>query len=289
MPANPSSVQSIDRVFDIIETLSSASHGLTLTDLANEVQLHVSTTHRLLSSLATRGYVQKDIETGKYRLTTRLFEVGSRVVGGMNLLSVARPYLERLADATSETIHLVTREGDEVVYLYKEDTSNHLVRMSSFVGLRIPMYCTAMGKSILAYLPEHEVQEIWNRTTITAYTPLTHIHYEDLYADLKQIRQQGYAIDRGEHERGILCVAAPILDFSGTPIGAISISGPSSRINEDCLRSFAQQIALSANSITTLLGGSPIPHHTNQADTSPHVGRGGRTHDGQSSSTGYSL
>ena len=102
-------VQSIDRVLDLIETLSSASHGMTLTDLSASVGLHVSTTHRLLSSLVSRGYVQKDGETGKYRLTLRMFEIGSRVLDGLNLVSIARPHLEYLADLTRETIHLVAR------------------------------------------------------------------------------------------------------------------------------------------------------------------------------------
>lgn len=256
MAANPSPVQSIDRVFDIIETLSTSSHGLALTDLASEVQLHISTTHRLLASLAARGYVQKDIETGKYRLTPRMFEIGSRVVAGMNLLSVSRPYLEQLADLTGETIHLVARHGDEVVYLYKEDTSNSIIRMASFVGLRNPMYCTAVGKSILAHLSESEVRAIWERTDVTAFTANTITRYEDLCAELKQVRTQGYAVDREEHELGVLCVAAPILDFTSSPIGAISVSAPTARMDAETLHTCAQQIIARTHSITTLLGGT---------------------------------
>lgn len=157
MEKGHSPVQSIDRLFDIVEALSNAPRGMALSDLSAAVGLHTSTTHRLLAALVARGYVQKDIESGKYRLTMRLFEVGSRAVGGMNIVSLARPYLEHLAATTHEAIHLVVRDGDEVVYLYKENMGDSTVRMASFVGLRNPMYCTAVGKSILSCLPEAEV------------------------------------------------------------------------------------------------------------------------------------
>jgi len=257
--ASSSPVQSIDRLFDIIETLSGSSHGMTLTDLSAAVGLHVSTTHRLLASLVARGYVQKDIETGKYRLTMRFFEIGSRVVGGMNLVSVSRPFLEHLADFTGETIHLVARHGDEVVYLYKEDTSNSIVRMASFVGLRNPMYCTAVGKCILANLPEKEVAAIWSRTVVTAFTPHTLVTYEALLNELSVIRTRGWAVDNEEHELGVVCIAAPIFDYSGTPVAALSTSFPASRIDEERRISFAAQITTSARAITNLLGG-PIQH-----------------------------
>lgn len=112
MEKGHSPVQSIDRLFDIVEALSNAPRGMALSDLSAAVGLHTSTTHRLLAALVARGYVQKDIESGKYRLTMRLFEVGSRAVGGMNIVSLARPYLEHLAATTHEAIHLVVRDGD---------------------------------------------------------------------------------------------------------------------------------------------------------------------------------
>ena len=184
MEKGHSPVQSIDRLFDIVEALSNAPRGMALSDLSAAVGLHTSTTHRLLAALVARGYVQKDIESGKYRLTMRLFEVGSRAVGGMNIVSLARPYLEHLAATTHEAIHLVVRDGDEVVYLYKENMGDSTVRMASFVGLRNPMYCTAVGKSILSCLPEAEVAAIWQRTVITRFTPHTIVDYADLIAEL---------------------------------------------------------------------------------------------------------
>ena len=209
-------VQSIDRALDIVEALSVQPHGMLLKDLSAEVGLHVSTTHRLLASLVSRGYVQKDIETGKYRLTVRLFEIGSRAISGMNLVSISRPYLEQLAAGTGETVHLVARNNDEVVYLYKEDRRESVIHMASFVGLRSPMYRTAVGKSILALLPEEEVRRIWDRSVIEPLTPNTIVRYDDLLENLAIVRQRGWAMDNEENELGVLCIAAPIKDFTNT-------------------------------------------------------------------------
>ena len=254
MEKGRSPVQSIDRLFDIIETLSGTPRGMALSDLSAAVGLHASTTHRLLAALAARGYVQKDIESGKYRLTIRMFEIGSRAVGGMNIVSLARPYLEHLAAATNEAIHLVVRDGDEVVYLYKEDMADCSIRMASFVGMRSPMYCTAVGKSILSCLPEAEVAAIWQRTVITRFTPHTIVDYGDLIAELVKARQTGWAADREEHELGVSCIAAPLLDFHGAPLGAISVSMPTARLSAELETLYANAVCACAGAISGLLG-----------------------------------
>lgn len=253
MEKGHSPVQSIDRLFDIVEALSNAPRGMALSDLSAAVGLHTSTTHRLLAALVARGYVQKDIESGKYRLTMRLFEVGSRAVGGMNIVSLARPYLEHLAATTHEAIHLVVRDGDEVVYLYKENMGDSTVRMASFVGLRNPMYCTAVGKSILSCLPEAEVAAIWQRTVITRFTPHTIVDYADLIAELVKARQNGWAADREEHELGVSCIAAPLLDFHGAPLGAISVSLPTARLSAEREIFFSNAVCSCARAISACL------------------------------------
>ena len=162
MRSSPGSVQSIDRVLEILETLSTAPLGMSLSDLATATNLHVSTTHRLVNVLTEHGYALKDSSSGKYRLTLRTFEIGSRVSSVWNLLSAAKPHLDELAAECQEAVHLVERDGMGIVYLYKAEPFQQLVRMSSHVGLRNPMYCTGVGKSILSLLPQDEAEEIWN-------------------------------------------------------------------------------------------------------------------------------
>jgi len=249
-----SGVQSLDRIFSIIEELSNYPKGLALTELCAITQLPKGTVSRMLGSLITHGYAVQEPESKKYRLTMRLFEIGCRVAGRMNLLSVARPYLESLSNVTEEAVHLVTRSEDEVVYLYKEEPVQSVVRMSSFVGLRIPMYCTGVGKSILAFLPDAEIRAIWERNPPVRFTPKTIVSLDAMMEEIARIRAVGYAIDEEEHEIGVRCIAAPILDFSGTPVAAISISAPVTRMTEEKLREYAGLLLDSARNIRRYFG-----------------------------------
>lgn len=226
-----SSVQSLDRAFQIIELLSEHPRGLALMEVCAATSLAKGTASRMLSSLIAHNYVTQDTDTRKYRLTTRLFQIGSRAVDSANILSSARTHLEALTIQTGETVHLVSRIRDEVVYLYKEETSNSMVRTASHVGLHNPMYCTGVGKSILAFLPDQEIREIWARTEIVGYTPNTITSLEDMFAEIRKIRTNGYALDMEEHELGVCCIAAPILDLNRNPIAAISVSAPKVRMD----------------------------------------------------------
>ena len=257
------SVQSIDRVFDILEVLSATPQGLTLSDLAAATSLHTSTAHRLLASLANRGYVRKDAENGKYRLTLRLYEISRRVSTVLNLFSASKPLLEKLSNDVKEIVHLVERDGNEVVYLHKFEpllrpisitSSVGLVRMASHVGLRNPMYCTGVGKSIMAYLPEKEVRAIWDGTQVIPFTPKTITTWEALQEDLSCVRERGYAIDDEEHDLGVRCVAAPIYNWNGTPVGAMSISGTVARMTPDKIEKFSPKLISTAEKISELMG-----------------------------------
>lgn len=247
-------VQSIDRVIDIIETLSCTPQGMNLSTLSDAVNLHISTTHRLLVALAEHGYVIKDSVSGKYRLTLRLFEIGSRVSGILDLLTIAKPLLDELAAETQEAVHLVERDGNDVVYLYKAEPFHSVARMGSFVGLRNPMYCTGVGKCILANLPIQESKKIWDNTAIVPYTHNTITEFDLLLQELAQIRKQGYAIDNEEHEPGIRCIAVPIRNCEGSPIAAISIAAPVARMDEQTIQKIYPRILSITKRISSVLG-----------------------------------
>lgn len=247
-------VQSVDRLFTIMEELSLHPRGMLLTDLANAVDLTPSTTHRFLGTLIAHHYAQKDTESGKYRLTMRMYEVGARVLPGLNILSLARPHLENLSEEVEEVVHLVVRDDDEVLYLSRLDGSPGVVNMGSYAGLRNPMYCTGVGKSILAYLPEQEMRQIWARTEIIRFTDNTITTLESMRREAAKIRQQGWAIDDEEHELGIRCVAAPIFDFEGKPVAAISVSGTLGRMDAEKIQRIAPRVMQVAQRISGLLG-----------------------------------
>ena len=236
------SVQSIDRVFDILEVLSATPQGLALSDLAAATSLHTSTAHRLLASLANRGYVRKDAENGKYRLTLRLYEISRRVSTVLNLFSASKPLLEKLSNDV------------KVVYLHKFEPLLRPISITSSVGLHNPMYCTGVGKSIMAYLPEKEVRAIWDGTQVIPFTPKTITTWEALQEDLSCVRERGYAIDDEEHDLGVRCIAAPIYNWNGTPVGAMSISGTVARMTPDKIEKFSPKLISTAEKISELMG-----------------------------------
>ena len=251
---NRSSVQSLDRAFLILETLSNYSRGVYLTDLANELDLHVSTVHRLLTAMAQHGYVQKESNSGKYRLTMRMYEIGSRVVSGTALLDVTKPYLERLADLSGEVVHFVVPQDDDVVYLYKTDSLNSFVRMGSSVGLHNPLYCTGVGKAILATWSDAEVAAYCKRTAFVRFTNKTITTNAKMQREIAKIRQLHYAIDDEEHELGVKCLGVPILNSAGRAVAAMSISAPVQRMTQEEIDRYVPQMIASAREISGLLG-----------------------------------
>ena len=254
MSAASGSVQSVDRVLDLLEILSSAPFGMSLSDLSAAAGLHISTAHRLVNVLVDRGYAVKEAGSGKYRLTLRTFEVGSRVSRVWDLLTAARPYLDELAAVSQEAVHLVERDGNHVVYLYKAEPFRQLVRMESRTGLRNPMYCTGVGKSILALLSPEEVEKIWQTEQITAFSANTITDISRMQQELEVTRRRGYALDNEEHEPGVRCMAVAIRNWAGQPVAAVSISAPVTRLEDAMVEKLLPRLKAAAEEISRLLG-----------------------------------
>ena len=249
-----SPIQSLDRIFSIIEFLSQYPNGASLTEICLSTHLPKSTVSRMLDSLIFHSYAIQDATSKRYLLTLRLFEIGSRVADNNNLLAVARPYLETLSSVSDETIHLVIREKDEVIYLYKKSSLNHTVQISSFVGSRNPLYCTGVGKCILAYLSDEELFSIWGRINPIPFTPNTITSFSALQREIERIRTCGSALDNAEHELGVCCIAAPVLDFHSNPLAAISICAPTIRMGNEKIHQYAPILIEVARKISRCFG-----------------------------------
>ena len=245
-------VQSVQRIFSIVECLAAHPHGMNLQTIAEETKLAKSTVHRMLSNLIQLGYALQDGVTGQYRLTLKMFELSSGVVSEMNVLSTAKPYLDRLAARTGEAIHLVIRDGTDVVYLYKAEAGG--MHMGSRIGLRSPMYCTGVGKAILATLSAGEVEHVWKSSHHRAYTPHTITRYPDLLAQLERIRARGWAVDDEENELGIRCVALALPGAGGKADAAFSISSLAPNMSEERMEKLAQTALLAREEILRDMG-----------------------------------
>ena len=245
-------VQSVARIFSIIEVLAQFPQGLPLQDVAAHTGLAKSTAHRLLCSLISLGYALQDGMTGQYRLTLKMFELSSGVVSQMDVLSGAKPHLDRLAMRSGEAVHLVIRDGVDVLYLYKSEVGG--MRMGSRIGLRRPMYCTGVGKAIMATLTPEEVETIWKHSTRKALTPHTITSYPQMLAQLKKVKQRGWAIDDEENELGIRCLAIALPGLKGRADAAFSISSLAPNMTDERLEKLARMAMLTRQDILRDMG-----------------------------------
>ncbi len=247
--AEQNSVQSVGRTFKIIELLcKKGSCGVT--ELSAESSLNKTTVFRLLSTLLFLGYVEKDGETEKYSLTLKFLKLSSSLLTGMDIRRYAREHLEQIAAATGETVHLVERSGNEIIYIDKFDSAQNSVRMVSRIGLSLPMVYTAVGKAIMARLPENEVKEIWDSTEIVKKTEKTVTSYTEFLKELDGVRKNGYATDIEENEEGVCCVAAAVADVYGEYRYAFSVSAPVSRMNGEKLAKVGKTVVETAKRIS---------------------------------------
>ena len=228
-------VQSAARIFQVLELLA-VKGEMGLMELSSALDLHKSTVHRLLMSLIYMGYARQDETTLKYMLSYKIVTLAGKVLERTNVLQIVKPYMEHLSDISGETVHLVQREGSNILYLYKIEAKVGTIRMASHVGMMQPMYCTGVGKAILSELPEEEVEKIWNESSLEKKTEKTITDLDTMKEVLAKVREDGYALDDEENETGVRCIAVSLQDYEKKTKYAFSISGPVSRMTGDRMR-----------------------------------------------------
>ncbi len=252
-PANL--VQTIERVDNLLDRLSKAPQGLRLSKLAEQVGLPKGTTHRLVSSLAYFNYIKQDPSSRRYKLGFKLVKFGNMLLDQIDLRSESRPFLFELAQRSQETAHLVVLDNDEALYIDKIQLSGEGLHMASRTGYRVPLYCTAAGKIMLAHLPAVEIDRIIAERGLPRRTVHTITDAEQLKSQLLRIKHQGYALDNVEHTEGVRCVAAPIYNMSGNIVAAVSISAPAVRVTlENAQQSMNALVMDTAKKISNQLG-----------------------------------
>ncbi len=243
----------------LLKAFSINEPELSLTELTNRLGLNRSTTFRLLATLQGEGYVQRDRESGKYSLGVVCLELGTIFLSTIHLREQALPLLEDLRRECGETVHLaiLDKESMEVVYLEKLEGLLPIAYMGSRVGGRSPAYCTGLGKVLLAYEDSTEVESFYARQGLHPHTPSTIVETSKLMTELEEIKKNGFGIDNEEHESGVNCVAAPIWNENGRVTAAISISGPTERMNRAITEgNSVQKVMVMAAEISARLGGS---------------------------------
>jgi DNA-binding IclR family transcriptional regulator len=246
-------INSILRAGGILKALAEGKGSFTLRETAQTMKLDRSTAYRILLSLEKCGLVEKDGKAGTYSLGLGAFEIGSGYQRRADFVPIAKPFMEDLARKAQETVNLAVLSGTEILYLDKVDSPRSVGVMSK-IGQRNPVYCTSLGKSLLAFQREEDQERIIAGIEFKPLTPHTITSPKEFREELKRIRLQGYALDRREIEEDVECIAAPIRNHLGNAVAAVSISGPQKKIQTPRETEYVGWVTEAAEGISSRLG-----------------------------------
>jgi DNA-binding IclR family transcriptional regulator len=267
-------VDAAAKALDLLCAFSFREPRLTLADLATRTRMPRPTAFRLLTTLEQAGFVAKF--NGEYQLGIKCFVLGNVVASSLDLREKAQAHLERLRDTAGETVHLAVLDQWQVLYLERLQSPHPIGFMRSRVGGIVPAYCTSLGKTLLAFKPDAEVEAWLRDRPLKAMTPQTITSVRRLLKELRGIRERGYALDEQEHEIGVRCIAAPIHNHASEVIAAISIAGPADRMPRPLVGSaMAGAIVATARAISIELGASADSGGL-QLDGAARAAHGGR-------------
>ncbi len=257
----PYHVESLARGLAILSAFSEEKPTLSLTNIARQLKLNKTTTYRLLSTLESLGYLQRDKQTKLYRPSLEVLRLGFVVLSGMEIRQVAAPYLRRLADEVQESVSLIVLDQHEIIYIDRVGSRHLVVSIYRPVGARLPAYCTSSGKVLLAHLSPERLETTLKAITWTRYTENTIVTPNKLKETLITIRRQGFAECYGEMMPELCAVAAPIHQHDGQVVAAINISAPAHRVSyQKLIDEFAPQVVFTAQQISRSLGYPPTYH-----------------------------
>jgi len=245
-------ITALQRGLRLLQLFSESPRGLTAKQVASLSRLPVSTVHRFLVNLDRAGFLNCSGD-GVYRLGIACFAIGQTALGQLDIRRLSLPYLQELNHQTRETIHLTVRHGLSAVYVEKLDSPEPL-RIYSRIGAGVPLYCTAVGKVMLAYLPKEEQDKIVGQLDLKRLTPNTVGSQQELQTELYRVRKNGYACDMEEHELHIRCIAAPIWDHTGGVHASLSLTAPTVRMPVSRLRQLAPLVQEAGARISQELG-----------------------------------
>ncbi|MDT1063881.1 IclR family transcriptional regulator [Paracoccus sp. CPCC 101403] len=245
-------VRALDRALDILDAIAQAN-GLTLSEIAQRLDLAPSTVHRVLVTLAGRGVVESDPQTQAWHVGPTAFRHGSAFMRRSGLVERARPVLRRLMEVTGETANLGILNGDAVLFLSQAET-HETIRAFFPPGTRSALHASGIGKALLAHARPNELRRMIQGLKLERFTSTTLCEADVLVADLLRIRDRGYSLDNEERTPGMRCIAAPIFDLSGEAAAGISVSGPLHRMSDDRLEEIARAVIRAGRELSFGMG-----------------------------------
>lgn len=250
--------QSLERGLTILSSFKSARPLLGVSELARELGLSRSTTHRYVATLAALGYLEQDPPTRRYRLGPRVLDLGFSAINSMELREISVPHLQRLSDETGHTVNMAILDGADIVYVERCRSSRlgqREIDLNLHVGSRLPAYCTSLGKVLLAYLSREKCEAVLDGVELTQRGPNTLTKRRDLLAELDQVRLRGLAVNNEELAFGLRSIAAPVRGHSGQAAAAINLAAHRSWMTiEELVKRFGPPLQQTAADISARAG-----------------------------------
>lgn len=248
-----SQVETVDKILDVLELYLKHEGELSVSELASLSGLSVSRTYRIASSLARRGYLRQKEKRAKYSVGLKLLEYSSVIQHNLRIAELALPLLQKLSRACGESVNVTILDSYEALSVAQVEV-NRLFRVSTPVGMKLPLYATSSGKILLAHMVEIERKQFYDTRHLISYTKNTTVSSDKLEEELEIIKRDGVAFDNGEYDPSIWSVAAPVYNSDGNVIAGVAIVAPLARISEDKVGSLIELNRNSALEISTEMG-----------------------------------
>ena len=247
------SVPSVERALTVLELLTQSKKGLSISEVSRHLALPKSSIHLILTTLERRGYLRRNSQTGKYQFGLKLVSLSRTAIESLELREEAKPFLESLMRKTGLTVHMAILERNEAVIIEKVQPLG-LIQLATWIGRRMDVNCTGVGKALIAFLPEDEIQREIKSKGLAKHNHKTIVSINRLKQEFARIRELGYALDDEEDEIGLRCIGAPVFDNSERVVAAISLSGTTAQISMDRVEGLAKTVKKTAAAISSQLG-----------------------------------
>ena len=247
---------SVDRTVAILEAVATRAGGMSNAEISRKLHIPKSSASYILRALERHGYLRRDHDNGKYRLGLKLLNLGRGALSGVDVREVALPIMRHLVEHTHVTSHLAILDGNQAVYVEKVDAPG-FIKMDTWIGRRMEVYSTSVGKSLVAFLPEEQVLALIRERGMKKRTPTTITHPARFLRELQTVRERGYSVDDEENNPGVRCVAAPIFNAAGAVEAAVNVTGTTQQVNSETMPRIIDHVKEAARRVSTQLGYRP--------------------------------
>ena len=248
--SNPATA--VERALNILEAAAHRREGLTNSEISRKLGIPKSSASYILRTLERRGYLRRDAESGRYRLGLKILSLGGDAQSNLDIADVALPFMRALEEKIHMTVHLAVLDQGEAVYIEKVEAPGFF-KVNTWVGRRMFLHSTSVGKSLLAWLPKQEIETIVKQQGLKKRTPKTITSLSRLLADLEHVKDEGYAVDDEENSLGARCLGAPVFDVTGNVVAALGASGTLTQVDEASMPRLAEAVKETARRISRQL------------------------------------